>query len=117
MAKDTANAIRLLSALELLPLEKCTSDAAEWRQEIADAIADLQGGGLPADDPLRYQDGEPVSEERLQRRLQTIIEKILDDISFTATDRGGEKVIVDKKYVETNIGELVKDTDLSKFIL
>ena len=74
MAKDTANAIKLLSALELLPLEKCTSDAAEWRQEIADVIGDLQGGGLPADDPLRYQDGEPVSEERLQRRLQTIID-------------------------------------------
>ena len=68
------NAIKLLSALELLPLEKCTSDAAEWRQEIADAIAGLQGRGLPPDDPLRYQDGEPVSEERLQRRLQTIID-------------------------------------------
>ena len=67
-------AVKLLSALELLPLEKCTSDAAEWRQEIADVIGDLQGGGLPADAPLRYQDGEPVSEERLQRRLQTIID-------------------------------------------
>ena len=74
MSKPLKQAIRLLSALELLPLEKCTSDAAEWRQEIADAIRDLQGGGLPADDPLRYQDGEPVSEERLQRRLQTIID-------------------------------------------
>jgi hypothetical protein len=73
MAKDTANAIKLLSALELLPLEKCTSDAAEWRQEIADVIADLQGRGLPADDPLRYQDGKLVSEERYQRRLQIII--------------------------------------------
>ena len=73
MAKDTANAIKLLSALELLPLEKCTSDAAEWRQEIADAIRDLQGGGLPPDDPLRYQDGKLVSEERYQRRLQIII--------------------------------------------
>ena len=51
------------------------------------------------------------------RRLHTIIEKILDDISFTATDRGGEKIVIDKKYVENNIGELVKDTDLSKFIL
>ena len=51
------------------------------------------------------------------RRLHTIIEKILDDISFTATDRSGEKILIDKKYVENNIGELVKDTDLSKFIL
>ena len=51
------------------------------------------------------------------RRLHTIIEKVLDDISFTATDRGGETVIIDKNYVTTNLGELVKDTDLSKFIL
>ena len=51
------------------------------------------------------------------RRLHTIIEKVLDDISFTATDRSGEKVIIDKAYVEKNLGELVKDTDLSKFIL
>jgi len=51
------------------------------------------------------------------RRLHTIIEKILDDISFTATDRGGESVIIDKNYITKNIGELVKDTDLSKFIL
>ena len=51
------------------------------------------------------------------RRLHTIIEKVLDEISFTATDRGGEKIIIDKKYVEKNLGELVKDTDLSKFIL
>ena len=51
------------------------------------------------------------------RRLHTIIERILDDISFTATDRAGEKIIIDKAYVEKHIGELVKDTDLSKFIL
>jgi ATP-dependent HslUV protease ATP-binding subunit HslU len=51
------------------------------------------------------------------RRLHTIIEKVLDEISFTATDRSGEKIIIDKKYVQKNLGELVKDTDLSKFIL
>ncbi len=51
------------------------------------------------------------------RRLHTIIEKVLDDISFNATDRAGETVTVDKKYVNENLGNLVKDTDLSKFIL
>ena len=51
------------------------------------------------------------------RRLHTIIEKVLDDISFNATDRAGETVTVDKKYVQDNLGNLVKDTDLSKFIL
>jgi len=51
------------------------------------------------------------------RRLHTIIERVLDEISFTATDRAGEKITVDGKYIKDNIGELVKDTDLSKFIL
>ena len=51
------------------------------------------------------------------RRLHTIIEKVLDEISFTATDRSGEKLIIDSDYVKKNLGELVKDTDLSKFIL
>ncbi len=51
------------------------------------------------------------------RRLHTIIEKVLDDISFNATDKAGETVTVDKKYVNENLGNLVKDTDLSKFIL
>ena len=51
------------------------------------------------------------------RRLHTLLEKVLDEISFTASDRSGEKIIIDKKYIENNLGELAKDTDLSKFIL
>ena len=51
------------------------------------------------------------------RRLHTIIERILDDISFTATDRSGEKITINSDYVKKNLDELVKDTDLSKFIL
>ena len=51
------------------------------------------------------------------RRLHTIIEKVLEEISFTAPDRGGEKITIDKKYIESHLGQLVKDTDLSKFIL
>ena len=51
------------------------------------------------------------------RRLHTIIEKVLDDISFNATDRAGETVKIDEKYVNDNLGSLVRDTDLSKFIL
>jgi len=51
------------------------------------------------------------------RRLHTIIERVLDDISFTATDRGGEKIIINSDYVKENLDELVKDSDLSKFIL
>jgi len=51
------------------------------------------------------------------RRLHTIIERVLDDISFAATDKSGEKIIINSEYVKKNLGELVKDTDLSKFIL
>ena len=51
------------------------------------------------------------------RRLHTIIEKVLDDISFNASDKSGEKIVIDKEFVRKNLGDLVKDTDLSKFIL
>jgi ATP-dependent HslUV protease ATP-binding subunit HslU len=51
------------------------------------------------------------------RRLQTVIERILDEISFTATDRGGESVTIDAAYVEARIGDLAKNADLSRFIL
>ena len=51
------------------------------------------------------------------RRLHTIIERVLDEISFTATDRSGEKINIDSNYVKENLGDIVKDTDLSKFIL
>ena len=51
------------------------------------------------------------------RRLHTIIEKVLDEISFTASDKSGQKITINKDYVKKNLGDLVKDTDLSKFIL
>ena len=51
------------------------------------------------------------------RRLHTIIEKVLDEISFAASDKSGQKIVINKDYVRKNLGDLVKDTDLSKFIL
>jgi ATP-dependent HslUV protease ATP-binding subunit HslU len=51
------------------------------------------------------------------RRLQTVMERILDDISFGATDRAGETFRIDAGYVESHIGDLAKNTDLSRFIL
>ncbi|KAB2882690.1 MAG: ATP-dependent protease ATPase subunit HslU [Pseudorhodoplanes sp.] len=51
------------------------------------------------------------------RRLQTVMERVLDDVSFTATDRSGETVKIDDAYVQKNIGDLAKNTDLSRFIL
>lgn len=51
------------------------------------------------------------------RRLHTVMEKLLEEVSFTATDRGGETITIDTAYVHERVGELAKNADLSKFIL
>ncbi|HEY7552453.1 MAG TPA: ATP-dependent protease ATPase subunit HslU [Hyphomicrobiaceae bacterium] len=51
------------------------------------------------------------------RRLQTVMERVLDEISFDATDKGGEAISIDAAYVEARVGDLAKNADLSKFIL
>jgi ATP-dependent HslUV protease ATP-binding subunit HslU len=51
------------------------------------------------------------------RRLQTVMERVLDDVSFTATDRSGETVHIDAEFVRKNVGDLAKNADLSRFIL
>ena len=45
------------------------------------------------------------------------MEKVLEEISFNASDKSGEKIIVNEDYIKKHLGDLVKDTDLSKFIL
>ncbi|MDC2979172.1 ATP-dependent protease ATPase subunit HslU [Pelagibacteraceae bacterium] len=51
------------------------------------------------------------------RRLHTVMEKLLEEISFTASDIGPAKILINKEYVENSLGELIKSQDLSKFIL
>jgi ATP-dependent HslUV protease ATP-binding subunit HslU len=51
------------------------------------------------------------------RRLQTVMERVLDEISFTAPDRFGETIRIDAEFVEKNIGDLARNADLSRFIL
>ena len=51
------------------------------------------------------------------RRLSTVMERILDDISFDAADKQGERIVVDGAFVRGHIGDLAKNADLSKFIL
>ncbi len=51
------------------------------------------------------------------RRLQTVMERVLDEVSFAAPDRSGETVKIDAAYVQKHIGDLAKNTDLSRFIL
>jgi len=51
------------------------------------------------------------------RRLHTVMERLLDEVSFTATDKNGETVKIDADYVREHVGKLAADQDLSKFIL
>ena len=51
------------------------------------------------------------------RRLQTVLEKVVEDISFAAADRSGESLIIDGAYVRERVGELSKNADLSRYIL
>jgi ATP-dependent HslUV protease ATP-binding subunit HslU len=51
------------------------------------------------------------------RRLQTVMERLLEEVSFTASDRSGESVTIDEDYVKEKVADLAKDADLSKFIL
>ena len=77
----------------------------EFTEDAIDAIADV---AVPVNSSV---------ENIGARRLQTVMERVLDEISFTATDRSGETVTIDAAYVQQHIGDLAKNTDLSRFIL
>jgi len=51
------------------------------------------------------------------RRLQTVMERVLDEISFEAPDKGGNKLVIDADYVKKHVGTLAANTDLSRYIL
>ncbi|MFD1913633.1 ATP-dependent protease ATPase subunit HslU [Halodurantibacterium flavum] len=51
------------------------------------------------------------------RRLYTVMERVFEDLSFSAPDRGGEEIVVDAEFVEANLGELSRSTDLSRYVL
>jgi ATP-dependent HslUV protease ATP-binding subunit HslU len=51
------------------------------------------------------------------RRLHTVLERVLDEISFSAPDNPGETIVIDRQFVESHIGDLARNTDLSRFIL
>jgi ATP-dependent HslUV protease ATP-binding subunit HslU len=51
------------------------------------------------------------------RRLHTVLERLLEDISFTAADKGGQSVTIDAAYVDAHLAELAQDEDLSRYIL
>ncbi len=79
--------------------------ALEFGQDAVDAIAEIAA------------DVNASVENIGARRLQTVMERLLDEVSFNAPDRGGETVSIDAAYVRKNVGDLAKNADLSRFIL
>ena len=51
------------------------------------------------------------------RRLHTVVERLLEEVSFDAPDKAGQNLIIDREYVDNSLGELVEDEDLSRYIL
>ena len=51
------------------------------------------------------------------RRLSTVMEKLLEEVSFTAEDRGGESLVIDAAFVEGQLAGIAKDIDLSRYVL
>jgi ATP-dependent HslUV protease ATP-binding subunit HslU len=51
------------------------------------------------------------------RRLHTILERLLDELSFEASDRSGDSVVIDADYVSRVLADVVKDEDLSRYVL
>ena len=51
------------------------------------------------------------------RRLHTVMERLLEEISFDAPDKAGQNLVIDKAYVDRSLGELIEDEDLSRYIL
>jgi ATP-dependent HslUV protease ATP-binding subunit HslU len=86
----------------LLATEQVTLDFAE---DGIDAIADTAA------------DINQAIENIGARRLHTVIEKVLEEISFAATDKSGTTLVIDRAYVASKVGELAKNADLSRFIL
>jgi ATP-dependent HslUV protease ATP-binding subunit HslU len=110
-ALDKADFVRILTEPEnslikqykaLLATEEVTLEfAVEAIAEIAEIAADVNRG----------------VENIGARRLHTVMERLLDEISFQATDKRGERLAIDADYVRQHVGTLAKDADLSKYIL
>ncbi|MET0238384.1 MAG: ATP-dependent protease ATPase subunit HslU [Sphingobium sp.] len=77
---------------------------------------DLREDGIAAIARIAAEVNERV-ENIGARRLQTVMEKLLEDVSFNAEDRGGETVVIDAAYVDSQLASIARDNDLSKYVL
>ena len=90
----------------LVPFKTSGSDDfLEITDDAVDAIADV---AVEVNDSV---------ENIGARRLSTVVERVLDEISFEASDKPGQTVRIDAAYVRARVGDLAKNKDLSKFIL
>ncbi|MEN8129360.1 MAG: ATP-dependent protease ATPase subunit HslU [Pseudomonadota bacterium] len=110
-ALSTADFIRILTEPDASLTEQYT------------ALLDTEGLGLSfTEDGVRRIaevafDVNERTENIGARRLHTVMERLLDEISYTAPDQQGRQVTVDETYVQDHLGELIKDEDLSRYIL
>jgi len=112
-----------LSALSTEDFERILTEPNASLTEQYQALLDTEGVALNFTEDGVHRIAETAWEvnERTEnigaRRLHTVMERLLDEASFDATDNSGSTVTVDAAYVDGKLGELVKDEDLSRFIL
>ena len=112
--------------LEALSVEDFTKILSEPDASLTEqyvALMKTDGVDLNFDESgiLRIADFSWQVNERTEnigaRRLHTVMERLLEEISFEATDRAGEAVVVDAEYVNKHLSELAENEDLSRYIL
>jgi ATP-dependent HslUV protease ATP-binding subunit HslU len=102
---------RILSDTEVSLLKQYTALLGTEKVSLA-----FTGDGIDELARIAFEVNESV-ENIGARRLQTVMEKLVDEISFSASERGGESISIDGAFVRDQLGALAKNTDLSKFIL
>ena len=112
-----------LSALTKIEFEQILTDTENSLTRQYSALMETEGVEVYFD-PTGIQSLAAIAEEvNLSienigaRRLYTILERVFEDLSFNATERNGEKIIVDSAFVEKNLGELARSVDLSRYVL
>jgi ATP-dependent HslUV protease ATP-binding subunit HslU len=81
-----------------------------------EVMVDFTDDGIAALAKIAAEVNEAV-ENIGARRLYTVMERVFEDLSFNAPDRGGEDISVDAEFVEKHLGELSRSTDVSRYVL